>query len=84
MLSWIKAFSLILLLLLASSSSGRSADHGLRNGMKKSTYSSLEAMIQMKARKLIRVDALWNNLDYQDPIANPAHEPKKGGPGGKG
>jgi hypothetical protein len=35
----------------------------------------------MKARKLIGLEAM---LDYQDPSANPIHDPKKGSSGGKG
>lgn len=42
----------------------------------------MKVIIQMKIRKLIGADAV---LDYQDPVANPIHEPpKKGSPGGKG
>lgn len=38
-------------------------------------------IIQMKGRKLIKVEAM---LDYQDPGPNPIHEPRKGSGGGKG
>lgn len=38
-------------------------------------------MIQMKARKLNGFEAM---LDYQDPSANPSHDPKKGSSGGRG
>lgn len=34
-----------------------------------------------KVRKLMGVEGL---LDYEDPSANPTHDPKKGSPGGKG
>lgn len=45
------------------------------------TLSFVKVMIQMKARKLIGLEAL---LDYKDPSANPIHDPKKGNSVGKG
>lgn len=42
----------------------------------------MKVIFQMKIRKLIGAGAM---LDYQDPVANPTHEPpKRGSPGGRG
>ena len=46
------------------------------------TLSFMKVIFQMKIRKLIGAGAM---LDYQDPVANPTHEPpKRGSPGGRG
>ncbi|KAK7832529.1 hypothetical protein CFP56_026344 [Quercus suber] len=79
MLPWIKIFILILLLVPICSSSGRATS--FNDGMEQ-TYQPGEVIIQMKIRKLIGAGAM---LDYQDPVANPTHEPpKRGSPGYKG
>ncbi|KAG2676995.1 hypothetical protein I3843_12G079700 [Carya illinoinensis] len=75
---WVKTFILIILLHLICSSSVRV--NGLEDAMELRSRS--EVMIQMnKVRKLMGVEGL---LDYEDPSANPTHDPKKGSPGGKG
>ncbi|XP_040990830.1 uncharacterized protein LOC121237962 [Juglans microcarpa x Juglans regia] len=79
LLPWVKTFILIILLHLICSSSVVRVN-GLEDAME--LRSSSKVMIQMnKVRKLMGVEAL---LDYEDPSANPTHDPKKGSPGGKG
>ncbi|PRQ16622.1 hypothetical protein RchiOBHm_Chr7g0186221 [Rosa chinensis] len=67
----------IILLVLLFDISVISADNNYKEGMEL-TYTSGRKMI--KGRKLfMELDAM---LDYQDPGANPGHEPHKGGGGG--
>ncbi|PON92862.1 hypothetical protein TorRG33x02_114600 [Trema orientale] len=77
----IKIFILMYLLLINSSFSAEGADHDnfKGSGMKLTNTPDHELML-MKAmnigrKLLITVDAM---LDYQDPGANPVHDPHKG------